>query len=251
MPYVEVVTLFAEYTDPRIVAVYDTVCPLGADSALIWAWRCCELRGVDRDRHRLRHWDPTCELPVLERSPDRSRPGARHAGRGVTRPDGERGGGSTATRARLGNEQADLVIMTSHVAQVITDDDEWHATLAAAHRALRGGGHFALRAEIGAEVWAAGEIYAAVRHFDDAANGPFDMWQEVIDVVEGRVLYELHYRFPDGVELVSQNELRFRTQAELTDGLVDAGFAVERVFGDWDRAPVGDGTPELDFVARR
>ena len=68
-------------------------------------------------------------------------------------------------------------------------------------------------------VWAVGEIYAAVRHFDDAANGPFDMWQEVIDVVEGRVLYELRYRFPDGVELVSQNELRFRTQAELTDAL--------------------------------
>jgi len=38
---------------------------------------------------------------------------------------------------------ADLTLMTGHVAQIISDDGEWHATLAAIHRALRPGGRLA------------------------------------------------------------------------------------------------------------
>ena len=33
--------------------------------------------------------------------------------------------------------------------------------------------------------------------------------------------------------------------------LTRAGFTVERVFGDWDRRPPGQGTPEMIFVAVR
>ena len=63
---------------------------------------------------------------------------------------------------------------------------------------------------------------------------------------------EVHYRFlATGEELVSDNELRFRSRAELTQDLTRAGFAVERVFGDWDRRPPGQGTPEMIFVAVR
>ncbi len=63
---------------------------------------------------------------------------------------------------------------------------------------------------------------------------------------------ELHYRFADrGDELVSRNVLRFRTEPELARDLVDAGFSVERVFGDWDRRPVSGATSELIFVAAR
>jgi ubiquinone/menaquinone biosynthesis C-methylase UbiE len=44
----------------------------------------------------------------------------------------------------------------------------------------------------------------------------------------GRVVSEIHYRFAsDGTELVSTNELRFRTQVELTRSLTDAGSLVE------------------------
>jgi hypothetical protein len=61
---------------------------------------------------------------------------------------------------------------------------------------------------------------------------------------------EVHYRFQSGEELVSENELRFRTRPELVMDLAEAGFAAERLYGDWDRRPAGPGTPELIFVAR-
>jgi len=60
------------------------------------------------------------------------------------------------------------------------------------------------------------------------------------------------YRFlATGEELVSENELRFRTRTELTQALTRAGFTVERVFGDWDRRPPGPGSREMIFVAMR
>ena len=52
-----------------------------------------------------------------------------------------------------------------------------------------------------------------------------------------------------GEVLVSTNELRFRTQAELNRSLSDAGFSVESVFGDWDSRPADAASRELIFVA--
>jgi hypothetical protein len=78
------------------------------------------------------------------------------------------------------------------------------------------------------------------------------VWQQVLEVKRDRVVSEIHYRFAsDGTELVSTNELRFRTQVELTRSLTDAGFLVEYVFGDWDRRPVEVESPEMIFVAAR
>jgi len=77
---------------------------------------------------------------------------------------------------------------------------------------------------------------------------------EVTEVVGdgARVRCEVHYRFlPTGEELVSYNELRFRTRAELTQALARAGFTVERLFGDCDRRPPGRGSPEMIFIAVR
>jgi hypothetical protein len=61
----------------------------------------------------------------------------------------------------------------------------------------------------------------------------------------------IHYRFPDGQELVSTNRLRFRTLAALERSLADAGFSVERVAGDWDGRPFQPDSPEMIFVAAR
>jgi hypothetical protein len=66
---------------------------------------------------------------------------------------------------------------------------------------------------------------------------------------------EVHYRFPaSGEELVSANELRFRTRSELTQDLARAGFSVQHVFGGWDRRPARPENPasaELIFIAAR
>jgi hypothetical protein len=65
-----------------------------------------------------------------------------------------------------------------------------------------------------------------------------------------RFLYH-HRVVSSGQELVSRNQLRFRSREELTTSLTDVGFQVERVVGDWDGRPVDPNSPELIFVARR
>lgn len=87
---------------------------------------------------------------------------------------------------------------------------------------------------------------------DDATLGHVEVWNQVIEAQGSHVRFEIHYLFAStGEELVSTGELRFRTQAELTLSLTDAGFSVEQVFGDWDRQPVGESSRELIFVAAR
>lgn len=138
---------FQEYTDPRLVALYDTVCEPRADLAfyirLAGTLRAssivdigcgtgllaCELAGRG---HRVTAVDPSPAMLDFARH----RPG----GGGVSWIEG--------TASRLGEVQADLAIMTGHVAQVIGDNEGWHTTLGAVHRALRPGGAWRLRAAI-------------------------------------------------------------------------------------------------------
>jgi hypothetical protein len=71
-----------------------------------------------------------------------------------------------------------------------------------------------------------------------------------LKVDDDRVRTAIHYLFArTGEELVSTNELRFRTRAELIRSLSDAGFSVESVFGDWDGRPANPASRELIFVA--
>jgi hypothetical protein len=47
------------------------------------------------------------------------------------------------------------------------------------------------------------------------------------------------------------SELRFRSQAELTDSLSSAGFTMENVYGDWDGSPMTSASRVMIFVASR
>jgi hypothetical protein len=138
-------------------------------------------------------------------------------------------------------------------AQVIADDQGWARTLAATHRALRPGGRVAFESRNpAARAWAGWTPGASRRQFHHPTLGQVEVWQRVLEVQGDQVLSEIHYRFASsGEELVSTSELRFRTQAELRRSLAEAGFAVERVFGNWDRGPVQAQSPELSFVAAR
>jgi SAM-dependent methyltransferase len=246
------VATFQEFTDPRLVALYDTLNPFAADTAFyielaaglsassIVDIGCgtglltCELA---RRGHRVTGVDPSSAM--LDVARDRS--------------GGERVRWIEGDASRIDDAQADLAIMTGHVAQVILDDKSWHATLAATHGALPPGGWVAFESRNPrARPWAAWTPQASRRHVDHAAHGRVEVWYRVLEVRSERVFYEIHYRFvSSGEELVTKNELRFRTQAELTHSLTDIGFSVEHLFGDWGRQPVEAQSPELIFVAIR
>jgi hypothetical protein len=49
----------------------------------------------------------------------------------------------------------------------------------------------------------------------------------------------------------SRSTLRFLDRRGLSSFLADAGLVTEEQFGDWDRTPLTDTSPEIITVARR
>jgi hypothetical protein len=119
----------------------------------------------------------------------------------------------------LGEVRADLAIMTGHVAQIIRDDEVWSATLAAIREALGPGGRLAFESRNPlARPWTAWTPRVSCRRVDDEVAGPVEVWFQNPKVDGNLVRYEIHYLFArSGEESVSHTELRFRTQAQLSD----------------------------------
>jgi SAM-dependent methyltransferase len=245
------VTLFAEYTDPRLVPLYDTVCPFAADTIFYLEFAVTLNASVivdigcgtgrlttelARRGHRMTGVDPSPAMLDIARR----------------RPAGDRVRWIEGEADQLDVTGADLVIMTGHVAQVIADEQKWANTLSAARRALRPGGHLIFETrDPCAQLWAGGKDHALPRRYEGPEVPPFSMWQESIELDGELAHFELHYLLADDEEVISKNTLRFRPESDLRDELKTAGFAVKHVFGDWDHGPVAERTTELIFVAER
>jgi SAM-dependent methyltransferase len=245
-------TPFREFHDPRLVALYDEQEPSRVDTAFyvdlaarlsastILDIGCgtgaitCELA---RRGHRMTGIDPSSEMLDVARH--------RESGDLVQWIEGD--------ASSLEFVAADLAILTGHVAQVISDDEMWRRTLAAIHRALRPGGRVAFESRNpAAKAWLKWTPENSFERIENTPFGAVEVWWQPLDVSDDLVRYEMHYRFSDsGEEVVSTNELRFRSEVELTEALTEAGFSVRHVFGDWDREPVHSRSPELIYVASR
>jgi hypothetical protein len=129
-------------------------------------------------------------------------------------------------------------------------DESWHRALIALRAALRPGGWMAFESRNPrAREWE-NWTREARRSVDDPIAGRVETWSEVHDVREGIVSYAIHYVFAaTREELVAPSRLRFRSEEELTKSLADAGFTLERVYGDWDRRPAEPTRPELIVIA--
>lgn len=251
---------FSEFSDPRLVAIYDTICPLDGYERFYLAFAQELAAGsildigcgtglltyeLAQQGHRMIGLEPAPAM--LERAQQRLQGfDAQWIAGGVD---------------QLSDLQADMAIMTGHVAQFFLEDDDWQAALAAIHGALRPGGHLAFESRNPlVQPWANQEVeehhdwFSVARHRKglDPAVGDVSYRSEIAEVRGDRVLFEGHYLFTEtGDELRSLNELRFRSQAEIEASLTAAGFAVEQVYGDWDRRPATSDTPEMIFVARQ
>ena len=245
--------MLVEFSDPRLVAAYDTLNPyepdaqpgfyralaaglaattivdLGCGTGLIT----CELA---EQGFRMIGVEPAPAMLELARR--------RPCGGEVQWIDG----GADA----IGTPGAELAIMTGHVAQFFLTDDQWHAALVALTDTLRPGGHLAFETRNpDAREWLQ---WTPDRHctVHDPLAGAITTWSEVHEVRDDVVTYTLHYEFAVTSEhLVAPNTLRFRSEPELRRALLGAGFVVDQVFGDWGHHPVSPTTRELIVVARR
>ena len=133
---------YSEFFDPRLVAIYDTVNPIAEYETfyLELAARLSARSIIDvgcgtglltyelaKRGHKMIGVEPArAMLDIARRRP---------YGTAVRWIEGD--------VSKLSDVQADLAIMTGHVAQFFLDDESWQAALAAIHEALRPGGHLA------------------------------------------------------------------------------------------------------------
>ena len=240
------------YVDPRLVELYDHDNPRGADTDFYQGL------ATDLDAHRI--LDLGCGTGVLTREI------AAVDGRHVTGIDpapamlavAQRSSGAERVQwvegdaSALGTPEADLVVMTGNVAQVFLEDGEWAAVLRAIYAALRPGGYLAFESrnpdDCAWERWTRDATYERI----DSPYGPMECWLEVVSVGNGQVRIDGHNVFTaTGEVVIASSELRFRSQAELTDSLNTAGFSVERVNGDWDHGPLTGRSRVMVFIACR
>lgn len=244
-------SISGEYSDPRWVALYDLLNPYAADTEF-YIGLAAELEArtvidigcgtgllaseLARRGHTVVGVEPSPAMLGVARG---------RAGADLVRwIDGD--------ASVLGLEEADLVIMTGHVAQVISDDGDWRRTLVAAHRSLRSGGRLAFESLNPTPrpwlTWTSGSSRREVR---DLEHGKIEAWTSLRDVRGKRVSFVNHIRLASGEELTSPGLLSFRSAGALRGSLRAAGFQVEAAFGDWSRRPLTPFSPEMIFIARR
>lgn len=249
---------YSEFSDPLLVAIYNTVCPLdgyekfyldlakklsaktivdiGCGSGLLT----CELA---KQGHHMIGVEPAYAMLDLARQST----------------CGEQVSWISGDALSLGEFNADLAIMTGHVAQFYLEDEYWLKALKSIHKSLRPGGYLAFESRNPAiQPWINNKGHIdwpsklSPRTVNDPKEGEIKWWVELLEVRGEQVFTEIHYQFSKtGKELISVNELRYRTQEEISQSLEDAGFSVENVFGNWDKAPVSLESPEFIFIARR
>ena len=143
--------------------------------------------------------------------------------------------------------QVDLATMTANVAQAIARPEDWDATLAGAHAALRAGGRLVFETRNPAvrawESWTREQSYETV---DIAGVGAVESWHELGPVDGPFVSFSSFVVFPDGERIVSASTLRFRPRDEVEADLEKHGYVVEEVRDAPDRPG-----RELVFFARQ
>jgi SAM-dependent methyltransferase len=151
------------------------------------------------------------------------------------------------------DQNFDLVVMTGHAFQVFVEDDELRASLARIRAALEQGGRFAFETRNPlARAWERWTPDNAVEA-TDASGAVVRMVHDVDTPVDGdRVSFTTTFTSSEWDQPeASRSTLRFLNASALSSFLSAAGLAIENQFGDWERQPLTETSPEIITIARR
>jgi SAM-dependent methyltransferase len=149
------------------------------------------------------------------------------------------------------DREFDLIVMTGHAFQVFTGDAELRAALSAIAAALAGNGRLAFETRNPlAQVWEQWVPANAVQVVSPAGQ-TFRQWHQVMRPVTGELVsFASTYTSPGWAEpRVSHSTLRFLGIGALAAALSAAGFTVQEQYGDWDRQPLTEASPEIITIA--
>jgi SAM-dependent methyltransferase len=150
------------------------------------------------------------------------------------------------------DQEFDLIVMTGHAFQVLVGDEELRASLMTIQAALTEDGHFAFETRNPlAREWEGWTLDGV--EVVGAAGAAVRMAREVDTPVDGDVVtFTDRFTSPSWDQpLVSRSTLRFLDTDSLASFISDAGLIIEEQFGDWDRQPLTDTSPEIITIARR
>jgi len=151
------------------------------------------------------------------------------------------------------DQEFDLIVMSGHAFQVFVQDDELRVALAAIRSALTDDGRFAFETRNPlARAWERWTPEHGVDFMDAAGTSVRFVAQVEIpvetDIVRFTTTYSSHaWDRPQ----VSHSTLRFLDAGALSSFLAEAGLTIEERFGDWDRRPLTEASPEIITIARR
>ena len=132
-------TNYTEFSDPRLVALYDTLNPFGDDSEFFCkqAEKLSAKTIIDlgcgtglltvelaKRGHQMTGIEPSEAMLAVARA----------------KPYADKVKWIQGSFEQMDGLQADMILMTSHVAQFFLDEKEWRAMLQAAHKVLHVGG---------------------------------------------------------------------------------------------------------------
>ena len=146
----------------------------------------------------------------------------------------------------------DLVVMTGHAFQVLLGDEQLRESLASIRIALTPDGRFVFETRNpparGWEKWVP-ENAVEITH----GGSTFRMAHQVDEPAAGDLVsFTTTYTCPDWDRpQVSRSTLRFLDADTLAGFLGVAGLEIVEQFGDWDRKPLTDTSPEIITIARR
>ena len=145
----------------------------------------------------------------------------------------------------------DLIVMTGHAFQVFVEDDQLRASLAAIRTALTNDGRFVFETRNPlAQGW---EAWTPDNAVEISHGGRVVRMAHQVEtpVVGDTVSFTATYTSPSWDQpLVSRSILRFLDADSLSEFLSAAGLIIEEQYGDWDRQPLTDTSPEIITVAR-
>ena len=154
----------------------------------------------------------------------------------------------------VGWERAfDLIVMTGHAFQVFVEDDDLRASLTAARRALTGDGRFIFETRNpSVRAWERWTPENAIEG-TDAKGNVVRMAHDVETPVSGDLVrFTTTYSSPGWDRpQQSRSTLRFLDVTTLAEHIALAGLVIEEQFGDWDRQPLSETSPEIITSARR
>ena len=241
-----------QFSDPRLVAAYDSLNALGDDSEF-FCQQAAQLSAKTIIDLGCGTGILTCELAKRGHTMIGIEPSGAMLVVAKTKPYADQVKWVEGGYEKFEGLKADMVLMTSHVAQFFLKDKEWEAMLKAAYKALNPNGYIVFDIRVldnpPFKKWPTAE---SPKRIEDPKMGPIDWWFKLLEVKENIVKYELHYVFIDsGEEVISTDELVFLSKEEITKSLVNAGFSVEKIYGNWDNSLLTENSPEMIFIAKR